>query len=153
MKRNRSVIRFNMREATLRAVRAWSSSARVTITALGRWTQQDPAASSLGNPDSLNRYVYVGDDPVNQVDPSGTFSLPCWLSVPINVFEVVTAAALIYSATLFGLPAAVVAFLSGPITAGTGIAIGLAISFLYAFVVIAGVTTIIQGLEAIRACL
>jgi len=121
--------------------------------ALGRWTQQDPAASSLGNPDSLNRYVYVGDDPVNQVDPSGTFSLPCWLSVPINVFEVVTAAALIYSATLFGLPAAVVAFLSGPITAGTGIAIGLAISFLYAFVVIAGVTTIIQGLEAIRACL
>jgi hypothetical protein len=24
---------------------------------LGRWTQQDPVAGSLGNPDSLNKYL------------------------------------------------------------------------------------------------
>ena len=39
--------------------------------ALGRWTQQDPVGGSLGSPDSLNRYLYVADDPVNLVDPSG----------------------------------------------------------------------------------
>ncbi len=31
-------------------------------------------AGSLGNPDSLNRYVYARDDPVSVVDPSGRFS-------------------------------------------------------------------------------
>ena len=37
---------------------------------LGRWTQQDP----IDQPADLrqaNRYVYVGQDPVNHVDPSG----------------------------------------------------------------------------------
>ena len=38
---------------------------------LGRWTQQDLVAGSLGNPDSLNRYLYAGDDPVNMTDPRG----------------------------------------------------------------------------------
>jgi RHS repeat-associated protein len=38
---------------------------------LGRWTQQDPVPGSLGSPDSLNRYLYAKDDPVNLVDPSG----------------------------------------------------------------------------------
>ena len=39
--------------------------------ALGRWTQQDV----IDQPADLrqaNRYLYVGDDPVNLVDPSGT---------------------------------------------------------------------------------
>jgi len=31
-------------------------------------------AGSLGNPDSLNRYLYVKDDPVSVVDPSGKYS-------------------------------------------------------------------------------
>ena len=38
---------------------------------LGRWTQQDPVGGSLSKPDTLNRYLYVDDDPVNRVDPSG----------------------------------------------------------------------------------
>ena len=38
---------------------------------MGRWTQQDPVGGNLGSPDSLNRYLYAGDDPTNQVDPSG----------------------------------------------------------------------------------
>ncbi len=44
---------------------------------LGRWTQQDPTAGSLGNPDTLNRYLYVSDDPANQVDPTGRYSIYC----------------------------------------------------------------------------
>jgi RHS repeat-associated protein len=38
---------------------------------LGRWTQQDPVAGSLGNLNTANRYTYAGDDPINEVDPSG----------------------------------------------------------------------------------
>jgi len=44
----------------------------------GRWSQQDPAGGSLFDPTSLNRYVYVNDDPVNLVDPDG--ELPCALA-------------------------------------------------------------------------
>ncbi|MDP9388796.1 MAG: RHS repeat-associated core domain-containing protein, partial [Actinomycetota bacterium] len=40
----------------------------------GRWTQQDPLAGSVFEPSTLNRYVYVGDDPVNFVDPTGSIS-------------------------------------------------------------------------------
>lgn len=39
----------------------------------GRWTSPDPYGGSmnLGAPQSFNRYAYVGNDPVNLVDPSG----------------------------------------------------------------------------------
>lgn len=42
----------------------------------GRFTQVDPLgmkAASLENPQSLNLYSYVGNDPVNHVDPDGLF--------------------------------------------------------------------------------
>lgn len=41
--------------------------------ASGRWTSPDPYGGSLrpGNPQSLNRYAYVLNDPVNYVDPTG----------------------------------------------------------------------------------
>ncbi|NOT49322.1 MAG: hypothetical protein HOP17_16485, partial [Acidobacteria bacterium] len=39
----------------------------------GRWTSADPYNGSMkiGNPQSFNRYSYVGSDPLNHVDPSG----------------------------------------------------------------------------------
>ena len=39
----------------------------------GRWTTTDPSLSSMsvGDPQSLNRYSYVQNDPVNGVDPRG----------------------------------------------------------------------------------
>ncbi len=42
----------------------------------GRFTQPDPlgmAASSLADPQTLNMYSYVGNDPVNRIDPDGQF--------------------------------------------------------------------------------
>src|SRR5579884_478871 len=38
---------------------------------LGRWTQQDPVVGAGGDLNGSNRYVYAGDNPVNNVDPSG----------------------------------------------------------------------------------
>jgi hypothetical protein len=86
---------------------------------------------SLGDLNAANRYTYAGDNPINAVDPSGEQSIPCWLSIPIDAFELFGAAYGIGAVTIVGLPAAVGAYLSGPITAGAGIAIGLGITFIH----------------------
>jgi RHS repeat-associated protein len=41
----------------------------------GRWTSPDPYDASMisGDPQSLNRYTYVNNDPVNQTDPDGLY--------------------------------------------------------------------------------
>ena len=41
----------------------------------GRWTTPDPLSGNVGNPQTLNRYAYVNNDPTNLNDPSGL--LPC----------------------------------------------------------------------------
>ncbi len=41
----------------------------------GRFTTLDPAPSQLGSPQSLNRYVYVLDNPMVNVDRDGRLSL------------------------------------------------------------------------------
>jgi RHS repeat-associated protein len=46
--------------------------ARYYDASLGRWTQPDPIPGTVQNPGTVNRYLYVGDDPVNDADPAGT---------------------------------------------------------------------------------
>ena len=41
----------------------------------GRWTSPDPAPGIASDPQSLNRYSYVKNDPTNRMDPTGL--LPC----------------------------------------------------------------------------
>jgi len=36
-----------------------------------RWTSPDPLRGSIANPQSLNRYAYVGNNPMNLTDPTG----------------------------------------------------------------------------------
>lgn len=43
---------------------------------------------SLGNPDSLNPYLYVGDNPVNGTDPSGRFTFGCYFAIAFNFFTI-----------------------------------------------------------------
>jgi RHS repeat-associated protein len=67
----------------------YKMGARYYEPALGRFTQQDPIVDLL-NPKQWNRYVYVGDDPVNFVDPTGTFSLckNSWINGAIDYTSV-----------------------------------------------------------------
>ena len=53
-----------------------NASARMYSSSRARFTQPDPAglrAAHLNKPESLNRYSYVENDPVNRRDPSGMF--------------------------------------------------------------------------------
>jgi RHS repeat-associated protein len=46
----------------------------------GRWPSPDSAglsAVSLANPQSLNRYAYVADNPLSNIDPLGLFTVDC----------------------------------------------------------------------------
>ena len=45
--------------------------ARFYDPSVGRWTQQDPIPGSIADPSRMNRYPYVGNDPINNVDPEG----------------------------------------------------------------------------------
>jgi RHS repeat-associated protein len=45
--------------------------ARYDVDRLGRFNSPDPIGGSSGDPQSLNRYAYVENDPINAADPSG----------------------------------------------------------------------------------
>jgi RHS repeat-associated protein len=45
--------------------------ARYDVSRLGRFSSPDPIAGSTTRPQSMNRYAYAGNDPVNFADPSG----------------------------------------------------------------------------------
>ncbi len=45
--------------------------ARYQDPSTGTWTQPDPAEYSLIDPQSVERYVFVGDDPISLVDATG----------------------------------------------------------------------------------
>ena len=48
------------------------ANARFDSTRIGRFMSLDPLAGIIGNPQSMNRYAYVMNDPINLVDPTGT---------------------------------------------------------------------------------
>lgn len=45
--------------------------ARYHLNRIGRFSSPDLLAGSLVNPQTLNRYTYVGNDPINHTDPTG----------------------------------------------------------------------------------
>jgi RHS repeat-associated protein len=49
---------------------------RTSVNRLGRFSSPDPLAGSIGNPQSLNRYAYVLNDPLSLIDPLGLGCYP-----------------------------------------------------------------------------
>ncbi len=45
--------------------------ARLYNPTVGRWTQRDPIEESSG----LNLYAYCANNPINEIDPSGTVGI------------------------------------------------------------------------------
>jgi len=54
-------------------------------TNAGRFMRPDHVGGSIGDPQSLNRYGYVRNDPVNSVDPLGL--LVCFLTYSNEYFQ------------------------------------------------------------------
>jgi RHS repeat-associated protein len=50
--------------------------ARYYSPRLGRFLSPDPLGGSLGDPQSLNRYSYTRNNPINLNDPSGMWNIP-----------------------------------------------------------------------------
>ncbi|HEV1996150.1 MAG TPA: RHS repeat-associated core domain-containing protein [Candidatus Acidoferrum sp.] len=48
--------------------------ARYHVNRLARFSSPDPLAGSIASPQSLNRYAYVRNDPINSIDPLGLFT-------------------------------------------------------------------------------
>ena len=44
----------------------------------GRWVQKDPIFGHLYMPQILNMYVYVTNNPINYIDPSGLITSNWW---------------------------------------------------------------------------
>ena len=60
---------------------------RYHINRLGRFSSPDPIADAIGDPQSLNRYSYVRNDPADLIDPSGLrcvvwFNYVRWGGIP-----------------------------------------------------------------------
>ena len=58
----------------------YNYKARDYVPQLGIFAQTDP----IGYEDSPNLYAYVGDDPVNLTDPSGTIWMTFWIWHPAS---------------------------------------------------------------------
>jgi RHS repeat-associated protein len=57
--------------------------ARWYDAAMGRFLQPDPLVPEPFNPQSLNRYSYALNDPVNRVDPTGLFSTTSSMTITL----------------------------------------------------------------------
>lgn len=59
--------------------------------ATGRFMQPDLVAGTIGDPQSLNRYAYVADDPVNLIDPDGQFPISALIGAINHYINLITA--------------------------------------------------------------
>lgn len=74
--------------------------ARAYDPQLGRFLQPDPFVQEPSDPQTLNRYAYVRNNPVNFVDPSGYFAWFAFLVAAIAAVFVVAAVVSVVASTV-----------------------------------------------------
>ncbi len=83
------------------------AGARYYSSARGRWLGVDPVLGDLANPQRLNRYAYVLNNPINYLDPDGRGEEPFDTGFRIVVSSGVLYATMYvqaFSHSLFGVP-------------------------------------------------
>ena len=94
---------------------------------IGRWTAKDPILFAGGQ---TNLYVYVGNDPVNFVDPEGRFGLPgAFIGAGVGFVVGLTGGLItgdVSDAIFAGSIGAVGGFAGGAIEVGPGLGAGFA---------------------------
>ncbi len=86
---------------------------RVYDPLIGRFLSPDPHVQSMGNPQSLNRYSYVLNNPLSFVDPSGYFSLKKFFKKFFKPLLAIAVAILIPMAPIFASAQYLGAFCGG----------------------------------------
>jgi RHS repeat-associated protein len=76
---------------------------------IGRWTQRAPIGGSLQETLKANPYVYAGNDAINEVDPSGRFSVPGVIGDFFNHLGACAGSGVAATVELFGFVAGAVA--------------------------------------------
>ncbi len=62
--------------------------AREFVNRLGRFSSLDPLSGNVGDPQSLNRYAYAANDPIDLLDPEGEYICVTGCGVDRNPFGV-----------------------------------------------------------------
>lgn len=57
---------------------------RIYDPKIGRFISPDPLAQKVSDPQTLNRYSYCGNNPLNYIDPSGYFSLKSFVKSVVS---------------------------------------------------------------------
>ncbi|MBI3021625.1 MAG: hypothetical protein HYY59_06495 [Candidatus Omnitrophica bacterium] len=97
--------------------------ARAYDPALGRFIQPDPFVQAPADPQTLNRYSYVRNNPVNLVDPSGHF-FQFLIGLVVAIAISVTVELAISAFNIEGAGAKALRFAGAIVSAGVGGSIG-----------------------------
>jgi RHS repeat-associated protein len=98
--------------------------ARYYNPALGQFISPDPIVPEPGNPQRLNRFSYVENNPVNRIDPSGHFSLKKFFKSFVRALAAIVVGIVVGVATAgLGAPAVMAGMLGGASAGGVNTAV------------------------------
>jgi RHS repeat-associated protein len=113
------------------ATKLYKFGGRYDDSSLGRWTQPDPVPGQETQPESINRYAYAGNDPINNSDLSGRdwwnpFSWD-WSGIACSYIATSTGVAIFTASTNLGIYGGF--YVGGPPGAFVGGVVGATVGY------------------------